>query len=57
MKAPSVNWGKKSKLLPSKTGLKELDKSQRTLTDYTKQVPTNPKDEPVPLLQKLRRKL
>jgi hypothetical protein len=37
-----ASWGKKSKLLPSKSGLNELGKTNRTIMDYSKQVPTNP---------------
>ena len=59
MKVPKptpASWGKKSKLLPSKSGLNMLGKSQRTIQDYSKQVPTNPTDSPHPLLVDLMRK-
>lgn len=54
-KPTTATWGKKSKLLPSKAGLNALDKSQRTLMDYSKEVPTNPVDQPHPLLIDLAR--
>ena len=55
-KPSKASWGKQSKLLPSKAGLNLLGKSQRTLMDYSKQVPTNPTDDPNPLLVNLMRK-
>jgi hypothetical protein len=57
MKKPTfTTMGKKSKLLPSRTAMNQLGKSQRTLLDYAKQVPTNPADEKSPLLINLMRK-
>jgi hypothetical protein len=55
-KPAGATWGKKSKLLPSKSGLNVLNKSNRTLMDYSKQVPTNPADNQSPLLVDLMRK-
>jgi hypothetical protein len=49
-------FGKKSRLLPNKAGLNDLGKSGRTIVDYSKQVPTNPADNPSPLLINLMRK-
>lgn len=43
-------WGSKSKLLPNKTALNVLNKSNRTINDYSKQVPTNPASSDQPLL-------
>jgi hypothetical protein len=55
-KPKDTRWGKRSKLLPSKSGLNALNRSNRTITDYSKQVPTNPVDEANPLLVNLMRK-
>jgi len=55
-KPSGATWGKKSKLLPSKSGLNALNKSNRTLMDYSKEVPTNPADNRSPLLIDLMRK-
>lgn len=55
-KATTSTWGKKSKLLPTKTGLNTLNKSPRSVMDYAKQVPTIPTDDPNPLLVDLMRK-
>lgn len=58
MKIPQqkpTKWGSKSGLLPSKKGLNVLGKSNRTINDYAKQVPTNP-DTDKPLLLDLMQK-
>lgn len=55
-KPAGSTWGKKSKLLPSKAGLNTLAKSPRTINDYAKQVPTNPRDNQSPLLVDLLKK-
>ena len=56
MPKPSVaTWGKKSKLLPKRAALDALNKSPRTINDYAKEVPTNPVDNPHPLLVDLMR--
>lgn len=51
-----TKWGKKSKILPSKQGLANLGKSQRTVLDYSKEVPTLNDQEENPLLVNLMRK-
>ena len=38
---------KKSRQLPNRGGLNDLDKSERTITDYAKASPIKP-DEPTP---------
>lgn len=50
------NWGKKSALLPNKTSLNSLNRTQRTIVDYAKRVPTNPAVPDSPLLVNLMRK-
>lgn len=34
--------GKKSRQLPSRSGLNQLDKTDRTINDYSKATPLNP---------------
>jgi hypothetical protein len=48
--------GKEHKLLPSKAGLNTLAQSQRTLLDYSKQVPTQNQTDANPLIVDLARK-
>jgi hypothetical protein len=48
--------GKKTRQLPSRGGLNDLDKSKRTVADYSKASPITP-SEPTPnIVQNLRKK-
>jgi hypothetical protein len=51
-----LKQGKKTRQLPNRGGLKDLDKSQRTIGDYSKASPLTP-SEPTPnVIQNLRKK-
>jgi hypothetical protein len=47
--------GKKSKQLPSRTGLKQLGQTQRTLTDYSKASPLTPTEPTANIMQNLQK--
>lgn len=53
----SAMIGKNAQLLPAKSALNALGKTNRTIVDYSKQVPTNPVDNPQPLLVNLMSKV
>jgi hypothetical protein len=44
---------KKTRQLPTKGGLKDLDKSQRTILDYSKATPITPKEPNPNIIQTL----
>jgi hypothetical protein len=48
-------YSKKAKKLPSRSGLNSLDRTQRTINDYSKLSPIKD-EEPVPLVTQFMRK-
>jgi len=48
-----VTSGKKSRLLPTRGGLKDLDKGQRTIIDYAKASPISPTEQQPNVIQNL----
>jgi hypothetical protein len=48
--------GKKTRQLPTRGGLNDLDKSQRTIVDYSKASPLKPDEASPNVIQNLRKK-
>lgn len=48
--------GKKTRQLPSRGGLNDLDKSKRTIADYAKATPINPLEPTATVMQNLQKK-
>lgn len=51
-----MKQGKKAKQLPTREGLNQLQKSQRTITDYSKASPLTPDEPTSSIMQNLRKR-